>query len=89
MATGSRQGVDIASGDCALSRDLLAGHKRMRASLAAILPLDPRGIAVRIAEMDREIARVGALLDAEPAHKRATTSRTLDTIAIGTAAKAA
>lgn len=45
-----------------MSRDLLAGHKRMRASLAAILHLDPPGVTARIAEMDRAIAELSARL---------------------------
>ena len=46
-----------------VSSDVLASHRRMRASLLAIRDLDPPGIMVRIAEMDAEIARLTALLD--------------------------
>ena len=45
-----------------MSRDLLASHKRMRASLVAALPLDPPGIAARITKIDEEIARLTARL---------------------------
>ena len=46
-------------------RDLLASHKRMRASLLAALSLDPPGIGARITEMDQEIAQLTARLMAE------------------------
>jgi hypothetical protein len=44
----------------------LEACRRMRACLAGILDLDPDGVATRLAEMDREIARLEALLGCGP-----------------------
>ena len=38
--------------------DELAAFRRMRACLAGIMDLDPAGVTARLADMDREIARL-------------------------------
>ena len=38
--------------------DELAACRRMRACLAGIMDLDPAGVTARLADMDREIARL-------------------------------
>ena len=48
-----------------MSNDDLAACRRMRACLVGIMDLDPEGVKVRIAEMDREIARLETTLGRE------------------------
>lgn len=43
----------------------LESCRRMRMSLAGIRDLDPAGVDARIADIDREIARLQAMLGAE------------------------
>ena len=43
----------------------LEALRRMRSCLVGIRDLDPDGVDVRLAEIDREIARLRALLDGE------------------------
>jgi hypothetical protein len=71
-----------------MSHEDLAACRRMRACLVGIADLDPKGVAARIADMDREIARLEALLGAgrlEADHKPAP----IEIIPIGTAVRAA
>jgi hypothetical protein len=69
-----------------MSRDDLAACRRMRACLAGIMDLDPEGVAVRLAEMDREIERLEALFGLEPTPND---SRRLEVIPIGASVRAA
>lgn len=64
-----------------MSSDDLAACRRMRACLAGIADLDPPGVRARLADLDREIARLEALLDLAP-DGAAAPSR-IEVIAIG------
>ena len=71
-----------------MSHDDLAACRRMRACLAGIVDLDPEGVKVRLAEMDREIARLEALLG-HGAREAEEPRRRIEVIPIGGLVKAA
>ncbi len=65
-----------------MSENDLAACRRMRACLAGIIDLDPEGVKIRLAEMDREIARLEELLSPEPAQAQ-DARRRIEVIPIG------
>jgi hypothetical protein len=71
-----------------MSNEDLAACRRMRTCLAGIADLDPEGVAARIADMDREIARLEALLGAGRPDAEDRAGR-IEVIPIGQAIRAA
>ena len=65
-----------------MSDNDLAACRRMRACLAGIMDLDPEGVRTRLAEMDREIARLELLLGQSAADGREL-RRPIEVIPIG------
>jgi len=65
-----------------MSQDDLAACRRMRACLAGIVDLDPEGVTIRLAEMDREIARLQALIGHDAPESREQRCR-IEVIPIG------
>ncbi len=64
----------------------LESCRRMRRSLAGIRDLDPAGVDARLAEIDREIARLQAMLGTEAA---APSTISVEIVPIGSALRAA
>jgi hypothetical protein len=71
-----------------MSHEDLAACRRMRACLVGIADLDPEGVAARLVDMDREIARLEALLGAGRPDGENRAGR-IEVIPIGTAVRAA
>ena len=75
-------------GGSGMSENDLAACRRMQACLAGIVDLDPEGVRVRLAEMDREIARLEELLGPDPAQAQEARRR-IEVIPIGAQVRAA
>jgi hypothetical protein len=71
-----------------MSHEDLAACRRMRACLVGIADLDPDGVAARIVDMDREIARLEALLGAGRPDSEHPAAR-IEVIPIGTVVRVA
>ncbi|MDB5559950.1 MAG: hypothetical protein JWQ36_2884 [Enterovirga sp.] len=73
-----------------MSHEDLAACRRMRACLLGIADLDPEGVKARIAEMDREIARLEQVLaPADPWGRTAPGQNRIEVIPVGAAVRAA